>query len=105
MTARAAQAHTPEARTLSPLWRPLRAPRCQPTHTNHDPLIFLPSPNNPAHNHSVPTICWGPATSPARLTKQIPVSEGVALSYFRDVLKGLEYLHFNGVMHGKSPAV
>lgn len=31
---------------------------------------------------------------------QVPISETVALKYFRDVVKGLEYLHFNRIVHG-----
>lgn len=31
---------------------------------------------------------------------QQPISEEMALKYFRDVLKGLEYLHYNCIVHG-----
>ncbi|KAG1658455.1 hypothetical protein FOA52_005619 [Chlamydomonas sp. UWO 241] len=33
-------------------------------------------------------------------TTKVPISEAVALQYFRDVVQGLDYLHFNGVVHG-----
>ncbi|KAG2491374.1 hypothetical protein HYH03_010371 [Edaphochlamys debaryana] len=33
-------------------------------------------------------------------TQKIPIPESTAVKYFRDVVKGLEYLHFNRIVHG-----
>ncbi|KAG2450773.1 hypothetical protein HYH02_004610 [Chlamydomonas schloesseri] len=33
-------------------------------------------------------------------TQKIPIPEATAVKYFRDVVKGLEYLHFNRIVHG-----
>ncbi|GIL76111.1 hypothetical protein Vretifemale_5833 [Volvox reticuliferus] len=33
-------------------------------------------------------------------TQKVPIPEATAVKYFRDVVKGLEYLHFNRIVHG-----
>ncbi|GFR48549.1 hypothetical protein Agub_g10448 [Astrephomene gubernaculifera] len=33
-------------------------------------------------------------------TQKVPIQEATAVKYFRDVVKGLEYLHFNRIVHG-----
>lgn len=49
------------------------------------------TPSSRAHSLTVPPLTSG---------HQVPISETVALKYFRDVVKGLEYLHFNRIVHG-----
>ncbi|GAX77682.1 hypothetical protein CEUSTIGMA_g5125.t1 [Chlamydomonas eustigma] len=36
----------------------------------------------------------------SRPTSKVPLLEPVAKEYFRDILKGVEYLHFNKIVHG-----
>ncbi|DBA93024.1 TPA: hypothetical protein ACH3X2_003363 [Trebouxia sp. C0005] len=42
----------------------------------------------------------GPVMRGDRSTEKVPLAEGVALKFFRDVLQGLDYLHSKSIVHG-----
>ncbi|KAL3150518.1 hypothetical protein ABBQ32_000336 [Trebouxia sp. C0010 RCD-2024] len=42
----------------------------------------------------------GPVMRGDRSTEKVPLAEGVALKFFRDVLQGLDYLHSKNIVHG-----